>query len=173
VGTSPHGGLDVNRGPGVLRHGRVTSPVYGVVGKIDPLLGRIVIHEVDPVSGELTGYDVEILHTQTQTVKRDDPVKPRQQRGTQGDVGAPGNFHAHLQVYHGDRTPLNPLRHLFEYHHPDEPIPPAGRGPFISWEEAAVDALVHCAPYAARHKDCAEKCACTGGRGCGRRFEPQ
>jgi lysozyme family protein len=30
---------------------------------------------------------------------------------------------------------------------------PAGRGPFSSWEEAAVDALTHCAPYAARNTD--------------------
>lgn len=30
---------------------------------------------------------------------------------------------------------------------------PAGRGPFRSWEEAAVDALVNCAPYAARNKN--------------------
>lgn len=30
---------------------------------------------------------------------------------------------------------------------------PAGRGPFTSWEAAAVDALVHCAPYAASNKD--------------------
>jgi lysozyme family protein len=30
---------------------------------------------------------------------------------------------------------------------------PAGRGPFNSWEEAAIDALVNCAPYAARNKD--------------------
>jgi lysozyme family protein len=30
---------------------------------------------------------------------------------------------------------------------------PAGRGPFSSWEEAAIDALVSCAPYAARNKD--------------------
>lgn len=30
---------------------------------------------------------------------------------------------------------------------------PAGRGPFISWEDAAVDALVNCAPFAARNKD--------------------
>lgn len=30
---------------------------------------------------------------------------------------------------------------------------PAGRGPFSSWEAAAFDALVHCAPYAARWKD--------------------
>jgi lysozyme family protein len=30
---------------------------------------------------------------------------------------------------------------------------PAGRGPFASWEEAAIDALVNCAPYAARNKD--------------------
>lgn len=30
---------------------------------------------------------------------------------------------------------------------------PAGRGPFKSWEDAAVDALVNCAPYAARNKD--------------------
>lgn len=30
---------------------------------------------------------------------------------------------------------------------------PAGRGPFKSWEGAAYDALVNCAPYAARNKD--------------------
>jgi lysozyme family protein len=30
---------------------------------------------------------------------------------------------------------------------------PAGRGPFKSWEDAAVDALVNCPPYAARNKD--------------------
>jgi lysozyme family protein len=30
---------------------------------------------------------------------------------------------------------------------------PAGRGPFKSWEEAAIDALVHCAPHAARNTD--------------------
>lgn len=30
---------------------------------------------------------------------------------------------------------------------------PAGRGPFNSWEEAAIDALVACPPYAARNAD--------------------
>ncbi len=30
---------------------------------------------------------------------------------------------------------------------------PAGRGPFRAWEEAAVDALNNCAPYAGRNKD--------------------
>src|SRR5215470_14696046 len=30
---------------------------------------------------------------------------------------------------------------------------PAGRGPFQSFEDAAVDALVNCAPHAARNKD--------------------
>lgn len=30
---------------------------------------------------------------------------------------------------------------------------PKGRGPFSSWEDAAYDALVNCAPYAARNKD--------------------
>jgi len=30
---------------------------------------------------------------------------------------------------------------------------PAGRGPFRSWEDAAVDALTNCAPYAARNTD--------------------
>ena len=30
---------------------------------------------------------------------------------------------------------------------------PKGRGPFHSWEEAAIDALVHCPPFAARWKD--------------------
>ena len=30
---------------------------------------------------------------------------------------------------------------------------PAGRGPFRSWEDAAVDALVNCAPFAASNRD--------------------
>ena len=30
---------------------------------------------------------------------------------------------------------------------------PRGRGPFPSWEQGAVDALVNCGPYAARNKD--------------------
>jgi lysozyme family protein len=30
---------------------------------------------------------------------------------------------------------------------------PVGRGPFNSWEEAAIDALVACPPYSARNKD--------------------
>jgi lysozyme family protein len=30
---------------------------------------------------------------------------------------------------------------------------PAGRGPFASWEDAAVDALVNCSPFAARNRD--------------------
>lgn len=30
---------------------------------------------------------------------------------------------------------------------------PAGRGPFNSWEEAAIDALVNCSPFLARKKD--------------------
>jgi lysozyme family protein len=30
---------------------------------------------------------------------------------------------------------------------------PSGRGPFRSWEEAAIDALANCPPYAARNKD--------------------
>lgn len=43
----------------------------------------------------------------------------------------------------GQGDPLNAVsRHV-----------PAGRGPFATWEEGAVDALVNCAPYAARNKD--------------------
>jgi lysozyme family protein len=30
---------------------------------------------------------------------------------------------------------------------------PAGRGPFKSWEDAAIDALIDCAPHAARNRD--------------------
>jgi lysozyme family protein len=30
---------------------------------------------------------------------------------------------------------------------------PAGRGPFSSWEDCAIDALVNCPPYAARNKN--------------------
>jgi lysozyme family protein len=32
-------------------------------------------------------------------------------------------------------------------------IVPKGRGPFSSWEEGAIDALVNCGPYAARNTD--------------------
>lgn len=32
-------------------------------------------------------------------------------------------------------------------------IVPKGRGPFVSWEDGAVDALVNAAPYAAKNKD--------------------
>nr|WP_283814360.1 peptidoglycan DD-metalloendopeptidase family protein [Bradyrhizobium japonicum] len=125
VGTTPHVGVDMNRGRGVLPHGSVASPVYGKVTEVHPALGRIVIEEWDPIRKEPTGYYVEILHTQTQNVKPKDEVIPRQQIGTQGDVGARGAFHAHIQVLHGaDRTPINPLRHLFEYHNPGEPVPP-------------------------------------------------
>lgn len=125
VGTTPHVGVDMNRGRGVLPHGSVASPVYGKVTEVHPTLGRIVIEEWDPIRKEPTDYHVEILHTQTQSVKPDDEVKPRQQIGTQGDVGARGAFHAHIQVLHGaDRTPINPLRHLFEYHNPGKPVPP-------------------------------------------------
>jgi len=94
TGSTPHVGFDMNRGHGVQPHGRVTSPVYGVIKEIDPKLGRIVIEEWDdPVSKRPTGYRVEILHTQTQTVKPGDEVKPKVQIGTQGDVGAPGALH--------------------------------------------------------------------------------
>lgn len=30
---------------------------------------------------------------------------------------------------------------------------PKGRGPFVSWEEAAIDALMNCAPYLGKNKD--------------------
>jgi hypothetical protein len=64
TGTNPHGGLDINRGHAV--GGEVSSPVHGIIGSVDEKnnpRGRIVIHEVDPVTGKLTGFDVEILHT--------------------------------------------------------------------------------------------------------------
>lgn len=32
-------------------------------------------------------------------------------------------------------------------------IVPKGRGPFSTWEEAAIDALMNCAPYAGKNKD--------------------
>jgi hypothetical protein len=125
VGTTPHVGVDMNRGRGVPPHGSVRSPVFGKVTEVHPHLGRIVIEEWDPIRKEPTGYHVEILHTQTQSVKPTDLVEPRQQIGTQGDVGARGAFHAHIQILHGaERTPINPLRHLFEYHNPGKPVPP-------------------------------------------------
>jgi hypothetical protein len=129
-GTNPHGGFDINRGKDVP--GSVASPVYGKIGTVvRGGLGTIVIHEVDPVTKQPTGYDIEILHTQAQNVKPGDPVKPGQSIGVQGGVGVdgvgkpPGASHAHIQVYKGsDPTPLNPLRHLYEYHYPGQPILP-------------------------------------------------
>ncbi|MCK1387383.1 hypothetical protein [Bradyrhizobium sp. 21] len=38
---------------------------------------------------------------------------------------------------------------------------PAGRGPFVSWEAAAIDALVKCPPFLARHKDWSTAAALT------------
>ncbi|EJN13415.1 hypothetical protein PMI42_03271 [Bradyrhizobium sp. YR681] len=38
---------------------------------------------------------------------------------------------------------------------------PAGRGPFDSWEAAAIDALVKCPPFLARHKDWSTAAALT------------
>lgn len=76
-GTNPHGGFDINRGKDVP--GSVASPVYGKIGTVvRGSLGTIVIHEVDPVTKQPTGYDIEILHTQAQNVKPGDPVKPGQ-----------------------------------------------------------------------------------------------
>ena len=134
-GTSPHGGFDQNRGH--LVPGPVNSPVFGVIARVEPQpLGKIVIHEADPITGAPTGYDIEILHTESQFVAKGDKVQSRQPIGMQGGVGVngvdkitkqgiPGPPHAHIQVYRGsDPTPLNPLRHLYEYHHPGQPIPP-------------------------------------------------
>jgi hypothetical protein len=93
-----------------------------------------VAHELDPVTGKRTGYDIEILQTESQFVEEGAKVIPRQSIGMQGGVGVngvdkngngiPGASHVHLQVYRGsDPTPLNPLRHLYEYHHPGQPLP--------------------------------------------------
>jgi hypothetical protein len=134
-GSSPHVGFDQNRGH--LVPGPVNSPVFGVIGDVEAQpFGRIVIHETDPVTGARTGYDIELLHTESQFVQPKDKVKARQAIGMQGGVGAngvdkktgngiPGDPHAHIQVFRGSGpTPLNPLRHLYEYHHPGQPIPP-------------------------------------------------
>jgi hypothetical protein len=111
--------------------------VHGILGSVNERnnpRGRIVIHEVNPVTGKLTGFDVEILHTQAQFLKAGTRVEPGQEVGEEGgkgvtidkETGKPkdGPSHAHIQVFNGtDPTPLNPLRHLYEYHHPGQPIP--------------------------------------------------
>jgi lysozyme family protein len=50
------------------------------------------------------------------------------------------------QDWHGSLAQGDPWNHASVH-------VPAGRGPFKSWEDAAVDALVHCAPFAARNTD--------------------
>jgi murein DD-endopeptidase MepM/ murein hydrolase activator NlpD len=126
--SNPHGGLDVNRGRGVLPHGDVGSPVYGQVVDIDRDRGlnRIIIREFVPGTKTPTGYTVEILHTETQSIAPGALVEPGQVIGSQGDVGADkGNFHAHIQIFRGPGSPRqNPLLHLFQYHFPGQPVPP-------------------------------------------------
>jgi murein DD-endopeptidase MepM/ murein hydrolase activator NlpD len=84
--SNPHGGIDQNRGRG--EEGPVTSPISGVIGDVGGPYGHIVIHETDPVTGALTGYDVEILHTQTRFPHPGDPVQSGDPIGIQGGVGA-------------------------------------------------------------------------------------
>lgn len=132
VGSNPHGGFDQNRGRGV--GGPITAPVYGVIGEVGGPYGKIVIRETD-ATGAFTGYSFQLLHTQKQFVKPGDPVSPGDVVGMEGGVGAGwdkaarkptlGPSHLHSQVYKGtDPTPLNPLRHLYEYHNPGQVIPP-------------------------------------------------
>src|ERR1700751_4611826 len=60
--SDPHVGLDINRGKGVAIHGAIKAPVQGKIvysEKSVKGLGRIIIHEIDPVTGQPTGWDVE------------------------------------------------------------------------------------------------------------------
>lgn len=62
---------------------------------------------------------------QSHSVVPGQSVEPGQEIGQEGGVGAGGISHAHTQVFRGaDPTALNPLRHLYEYHNPGQPIPP-------------------------------------------------
>jgi len=134
--TNPHRGLDANYylGPKAnpqsglnLDHPTIRSPVAGDIVEIEPSLGRIVIRETD-AAGNYTGYQVEILHTNTRSVEKG-PVYAGQPIATMGGVGVngkgrPDGFqHMHVQVIDPAGNVVNPLRHLFEYHHPGEPIP--------------------------------------------------
>lgn len=129
--TNPHRGLDANYylGPKAnpqsglnLDHPTVQSPVAGDIEEIEPSLGRIVIREKDPASN-YTGYRVEILHTNTRSVKEKDQVSAGQPIATMGGVGVNGKGrpegfqHMHVQVIDPAGNVINPLRHLFEYHH--------------------------------------------------------
>jgi hypothetical protein len=129
-GTNPHVGMDVvlrNQNEVNNGHPYLLSPFDGQIIEFQPKLGRIVIKGKDPVTGEVRL--VELLHSQTQLF---DPghlpadVRRGQRIGTMGDVGASGRVHLHVQSFQaGDagRTPLNPLKSLFEYLHPGEPVP--------------------------------------------------
>jgi len=50
------------------------------------------------------------------------------------------------QDWHGSLAQGDPWNHVSVH-------VPRGRGPFQSWNDAAVDALVHCQPFAARNTD--------------------
>jgi hypothetical protein len=122
-GTVPHGGLDINRGHAV--GGTVSSPVHGIIGSGGGgKYNTIIIHEVDPVTKQLTGFDIEILHAKSRFFNPGQPVVPGQKVGLEGGVGAGGVSHAHVQVFNrANPTPLNPLLHLYQYHHPGQAVP--------------------------------------------------
>jgi hypothetical protein len=129
-GTNPHVGVDVllrNQNEVNNGHPYLLSPFDGQIIEFQPKLGRIVVKGKDPVTGELRL--VELLHSQTQLFDPDHlpaDVKRGQRIGTMGGVGAGGRVHLHVQSFQaGDagRTPLNPLKSLFEYLHPGEPVP--------------------------------------------------
>ena len=130
-GSDPHVGLDVvlhNQGEVNGGHPILTSPIDGQIVDFYPGLGGIVIQGRNPVTGTL--QRLELLHSQAQFFNpKKLPIDVRQGQpvGTMGGVGAPkGAVHLHFQVIEqGDpiRTPQNPLKNLFHFVHPGEPVP--------------------------------------------------
>jgi hypothetical protein len=130
-GSDPHVGLDVvlhNQGEVNGGHPILTSPIDGQIVGFYPRVGGIVILGRNPVTGTL--QKLELLHSQTQFFNKDNfpiDVKQGQPVGTMGGVGAPkGAVHLHFQVLEeGDptRTPQNPLKNLFHFVHPGQPVP--------------------------------------------------
>lgn len=106
-GSSPHGGIDFNYNvPGQaglnLRHPNVYSPVDGTVVK-EPggKYGMVSIRDTK-------GFLHEILHLQSQSVSKGQPIKAGQPIGSMGGVGAGERQHVHYQIHDRSGNLVNP-----------------------------------------------------------------
>src|SRR3954467_5552483 len=81
-----------------------------------------------------------------------DPIAKERYQAVSKQTGVPWPFIAVAHERESSQDWTASLAQGDPWNQVSKPVP-AGRGPFKSWEEAAVDALVNCAPHAAENTD--------------------